>query len=158
MSRTFDELVAIMDRLREPGGCPWDREQDLDSMAPHLQEELDEVTDAIRNRDPENLCEEIGDLLFNLVFVARLAREKGWFTIEDCLSRIRDKIVRRHPHVFGDARCDTAGEVLDQWNRIKEGEKEGRRAADRPEGSRPAVSPGAGTEPIRREKEGRQDP
>jgi MazG family protein len=123
MSETFDELVSIMDRLREPGGCPWDREQDLDSFLPNLREELEEVEEAIRKKDPENLCEEIGDLLFNLVFVARLAKEEGWFTIEDSLAGIRDKIVRRHPHVFGDANCETPEEVLDQWNRIKETEK-----------------------------------
>ena len=123
MSETFDELVSIMDRLREPGGCPWDREQDLDSFLPNLREELEEVEEAIRKKDPKNLCEEIGDLLFNLVFVARLAKEEGWFTIEDSLASIRDKIVRRHPHVFGDASCETPEEVLDQWNRIKQTEK-----------------------------------
>jgi len=123
MSKTFDELVAIMDRLREPGGCPWDREQSLETMAPHLQEELDEVVEALRNRDPENLSEEIGDLIFNLVFVARLAKEEGWFTMEDSLVGIRDKIIRRHPHVFGEGNCETSEEVLEQWDRIKAEEK-----------------------------------
>ena len=119
MSETFTELVGIMDRLREPGGCPWDREQDFDTFLPNLREELEEVEAAIRARDPANLCEEIGDLLFNLLFVARLGKEEGWFTIEDCLKGIRDKIVRRHPHVFGNASCETSEEVLDQWHRIK---------------------------------------
>jgi MazG family protein len=125
MSETFDELVGIMDRLREPGGCPWDREQDLDSMVKCLREELDEVVAAIAARDGENLKEEIGDLLFNLIFVARLGREEGWFTMEDCLAGIRDKIVRRHPHVFGEGTLETAEEVLAQWKRIKEEEKAG---------------------------------
>lgn len=120
MSKTFTELVEIMDRLREPGGCPWDRAQDLDSFLPNLREELVEVEEAARRKDPENLCEELGDLLFNVIFVARLAKEEGWFTIEDSLVSIRDKIVRRHPHVFGDAECETPQDVLDQWNRIKE--------------------------------------
>jgi tetrapyrrole methylase family protein/MazG family protein len=123
MSRTFDELVEIMDRLREPGGCPWDREQDLDTMVKCLREELDEVEAAMKARDGENLKEEIGDLLFNLIFVARLGKEEGWFTMEDALVGIRDKIVRRHPHVFGDGKLDTADEVLEQWNRIKEEER-----------------------------------
>ena len=120
MSETFDELLEIMDRLREPGGCPWDRDQDLDSFLPNLQEELDELVEAAREKDPAHLCEELGDLLFNLVFVSRLAKEEGWFTMEGALRGIRDKIVRRHPHVFGDASCDTPDEVLDQWSRIKE--------------------------------------
>ncbi len=125
MSDTFDELLRIMDRLREPGGCPWDRAQDLETFAPNLREELEEVEAAIEKGDARNLCEELGDLMFNLVFVARLAKERGWFTMEDSLRGIRDKIVRRHPHVFGDASCETPEEVLDQWNRIKEDEKNG---------------------------------
>jgi uncharacterized protein YabN with tetrapyrrole methylase and pyrophosphatase domain len=123
VSDTFDELVAIMDRLREPGGCPWDQSQDLETFAPNLREELTELEAAIENGDRQNLCEEVGDLLFNLLFVARLAKEKGWFTIEDSLTSIRDKIVRRHPHVFGQASCETPEEVLEQWDRIKEDEK-----------------------------------
>ena len=123
MSETFRELVLIMDRLREPGGCPWDRKQDFESFLPNLREELEEVEAAMRARDPENLCEEIGDLIFNLIFVARLAKEEGWFTVEDSLTSIRDKIVRRHPHVFGDAKCETSGEVLAQWDRIKREER-----------------------------------
>ena len=119
MSETFSELVRIMDRLREPGGCPWDRAQNLDTFLPNLREELEEVEQALRNRDTANLCEEIGDLIFNLIFLARLAKEEGWFTIEDSLTSIRDKIVRRHPHVFGDASCETPEEVLEQWDRIK---------------------------------------
>ena len=123
MSRTFDELVAIMDRLREPDGCPWDREQDLDTMVKCLREELEEVEAAMRARDYPNLMEEIGDLLFNLIFVARLAKEEGAFTMEDALVGSRDKLIRRHPHVFGDAKLDTSEEVLEQWNRIKQDEK-----------------------------------
>ena len=125
MSDTFDELVRIMDRLREPGGCPWDRKQTLSTFAPNLREELAEVEEAMAKRDPANLCEEIGDLMFNIVFVARLAKEEGWFTMEDALKGIRDKIIRRHPHVFGDAHCEDADEVLAQWNKIKEAEKKG---------------------------------
>ncbi len=123
MSQTFDELVAIMDRLREPGGCPWDRKQDFDSFVPCLREELAELEAAIAKRDAANICEELGDLFFNLVFVARLGKEQGWFTAEDALKGIRDKIVRRHPHVFGDASCETPEQVLEQWAKIKRQEK-----------------------------------
>jgi nucleoside triphosphate diphosphatase len=123
MSKTFDELVAIMDRLREPGGCPWDRAQDLESFTPNIREELDELEEAIGEGDAKHICEELGDVIFNLVFVARLAKERGWFTMDDALAGIRDKIVRRHPHVFGDSTCSTPEEVLQQWARIKEEEK-----------------------------------
>jgi len=125
MSADFDALVAIMDRLREPGGCPWDIEQDWDSYEACLTEELDEVIAAMRKRDAANLMEEVGDMLFNLLFVARLAKEEGWFTIEDSIRHVKEKIVRRHPHVFGDAKADTPAEVLEQWARIKEEEKNG---------------------------------
>ena len=126
MSKAFDELVAIMDRLREPGGCPWDQKQDLESFTPNIQEELDELVEAIHEGDPAHICEELGDVIFNLVFVSRLAKEKGWFTMDDALAGIRDKIIRRHPHVFGDANCDTPEEVLAQWAKIKEDERNGK--------------------------------
>jgi MazG family protein len=123
MSANFDELVAILDRLREPGGCPWDIDQTWESYESCLNEELEEVIAAMRNRDAENLKEEIGDMLFNLLFVARMAKEEGWFTIEDSIRDVKEKIIRRHPHVFGDAKADTPEEVLEQWAKIKEQEK-----------------------------------
>jgi MazG family protein len=125
MSEVFDELVSIMDRLRSPGGCPWDLKQDFDSFLPCLREELAELEEAIGERDPAHIREELGDLFFNLVFVARLAKEQGWFTADDALAGIRDKIVRRHPHVFGDAHCETPEQVLEQWARIKKKERGG---------------------------------
>ena len=125
MSANFDELVAILDLLREPGGCPWDIAQTWESYEECLTEELEEVIAAMRNRDPENLKEEVGDMLFNLLFVARMAKEKGWFTIEDSITNIKEKIIRRHPHVFGSAKADTPEEVLEQWAKIKEEEKRG---------------------------------
>jgi MazG family protein len=123
LSDTFEELVRIMERLRAEDGCPWDREQTLDDLADHLQGELDEVKQAIAARDPENLAEELGDLMFNVVFTAEIARGEGWFTMKDVLLGIRDKIVRRHPHVFGDAEASTPEEVLVHWNRVKRQEK-----------------------------------
>jgi len=125
MKDTFEELVQIMERLRSEDGCPWDREQTLADMPGHLQDELDEVKQAIANGDRANLAEELGDLMFNLVFVTEIARGEGWFTMKDVLTGIRDKIVRRHPHVFGDAEASTPEEVLVHWNRIKREEKGG---------------------------------
>jgi len=126
MKNTFEELVRIMERLRGEDGCPWDRAQTLNDLPDHLQSELDEVNEAIRNGDMANLAEELGDLLFNIVFVTEIARVEGWFTMKDVLEGIRDKIVRRHPHVFGDAEASTPEEVLVHWNRIKREEKRGR--------------------------------
>jgi MazG family protein len=125
MKDTFEELVRIMERLRSPGGCPWDQAQSLEDLPAHLQSELDEVKAAIASGDVENLAEELGDLLFNVVFTVEIARGEGWFTMKDVLVGIRDKIVRRHPHVFGDAEASTPEEVLVHWNRIKREEKGG---------------------------------
>jgi MazG family protein len=126
----MDRLRAIMDRLRSPDGCPWDREQTLETLATFLLEETYEVLEAIASGDPEALREELGDLLFQIVFQARLAQERGQFDIETVMRGIGDKIVRRHPHVFGDGRLQTADQVLAQWEQIKMRE---RRA--RPDGS-----------------------
>jgi len=119
-----------MDRLREPGGCPWDREQTLDSLTGYLLEEAYEVVDAVAGPDPDKLREELGDLLLQIVFMARIARENGWFSIDDVCDGIAEKMVRRHPHVFGDARAETAGEVVRNWEDIKHAER-----GDRPGGS-----------------------
>jgi len=124
---SFRDLVGIMDRLRGENGCPWDREQTLETLLPCMEGELEEIADAVRTGDAENLCEELGDLLFVLVFAARIAKERGWFTMEDVVAGIRDKIVRRHPHVFGEVTELTTEEALDQWDRIKEREKRERR-------------------------------
>jgi MazG family protein len=117
MSDSFDRLVGIMDRLRDPGGCPWDREQTLDTLAPYFLEEAYEVVDAISSGNSDKLCEELGDLLLQIVFVARIAREEGWFDVDRVCETISDKMVRRHPHVFG------ATEVLQNWEDIKRDER-----------------------------------
>lgn len=116
-------LVAIFERLRGPDGCAWDRSKSLEDLAPHLREECDEVVAAIASGDRENLREELGDLLANLVFTVQVAREEGAFTMADVVEAARDKLVRRHPHVFGDAKADTPEEVEAQWQRIKAEEK-----------------------------------
>jgi MazG family protein len=122
-ARTFEDLVAIMNRLREPDGCPWDREQTYATLRGYLIEECYEVVDALDRADLPALCEELGDLLFQIVFLARLAREDGAFAAADVVEGIAEKMVRRHPHVFGgDTVADTA-EVLVRWEEIKKVEK-----------------------------------
>jgi tetrapyrrole methylase family protein/MazG family protein len=119
----FERLVEIMARLRAPGGCPWDREQDFDSIKRYLLEETYEVMDAIDARDFEGLAEELGDLLLQPVFFAQMASEEGRFDIADSLTAINEKLVRRHPHVFGDGDAKTSDEVLQRWDEIKAEEK-----------------------------------
>ncbi len=122
----FTRLVEIMARLREPGGCPWDREQTFDTIKPYTLEETYEVLDAIERRDWRGLCEELGDLMLQAVFYAQMAEEEGRFTINDSLDAINEKLVRRHPHVFGDGDAKTAQQVLKRWDEIKAEEKAGR--------------------------------
>jgi MazG family protein len=119
MSTAFDRLVGIMERLREPGGCPWDREQTLETLSAYVLEETYEVLDAIRGGDPGELCSELGDLLLQIVFMARIASEEGRFTIDDVCDSISEKMIRRHPHVFGETEVDDAAEVLRNWEDIK---------------------------------------
>jgi tetrapyrrole methylase family protein / MazG family protein len=120
-------LVEVMARLREPGGCPWDREQTRVSLKPYLVEETYEVLEAIESGDPRALREELGDLLFQVVFHARLADELGEFSIADVLRALHDKMIHRHPHVFGDTSVANAADALAQWEAIKrrESEREG---------------------------------
>lgn len=120
---SFAELVRIMERLRAPGGCPWDREQTHASIKPYLIEEAYEVAEAIDAADPGELCKELGDLLLQIVFHAEMAREAGTFTVEDVVRGINEKMVRRHPHVFGDATVEDSQEVLRNWARIKSEER-----------------------------------
>jgi MazG family protein len=123
----FASLVELMRLLRGPGGCPWDREQSLDSLLPFVLEEAHEVVDAVERRDMSDLEGEIGDLVFEGVFLAQLCTEAGDFTITDALNHARAKLVRRHPHVFapdeGTAAVTTAGAVKDQWDVIKARER-----------------------------------
>ena len=115
----IEALEAIMRRLREPGGCPWDRKQTHESLRPYLLEETYEVIERIDSGDFDGLREELGDLLLQIVFHARLAGEKGRFQLVDSVRAIREKLIERHPHVFGGPKLDTADEVRDQWEKIK---------------------------------------
>jgi tetrapyrrole methylase family protein/MazG family protein/ATP diphosphatase len=123
---TLARLVAVMQRLLAPDGCPWDREQSYASMSRYVLEEACEVIDAIERDDRALLREELGDLLLQIVFLAELARRDGAFAIDDVVAGIVDKLVTRHPHVFGHLDAKTADEVLANWEKIKAKEKKGR--------------------------------
>ncbi len=112
-----------MDRLRDPGGCPWDREQTLESLQGFLLEEAYEVVEAAQAGDGDDLCEELGDLLLQIVFMARIGRERSWFDVDEVCTRISDKLVRRHPHVFAEREVNGSGEVKRNWEEIKREEK-----------------------------------
>jgi MazG family protein len=122
----FEHLVGIMARLRAPGGCPWDREQNFDTIKPYLLEEAYEVFDAIDQRDWPGLAEELGDLMLQAVFFAQMASEEGKFRIDDSLDAISEKLIRRHPHVFSEGTANTSEEVLRRWDEIKADEKKAR--------------------------------
>ena len=141
----FERLVALMARLRAPGGCPWDREQTFDSIKPYTLEETYEVLDAIDRRDWPGLAEELGDYMLQAVFYAQMAAEQDLFTIEDALDAINRKLIRRHPHIFGDESASTAGDVKRIWGEVKAAEKSrARQREGRPAGRRAAHSAGAG--------------
>jgi len=122
-AESFTRLVDIMTRLRAPGGCPWDREQTPESLRPYLVEEVYEVLEAIDGGDADAVRDELGDLLLQVVFQSQLAAEAGRFTIADVARAIADKLVRRHPHVFGDVQVRDADEVVRNWRRIKAEER-----------------------------------
>ena len=122
----FERAVAIMERLRAPGGCPWDREQTFDSIKPYTLEEAYEVLEAIDNRDWDELTGELGDLLLQVLFYAEMAKEQGTFSIDEVLERLSKKLVDRHPHVFGNVKAETSSEVLRNWEALKAEEKKKR--------------------------------
>ena len=122
----FERVVAIMERLRAPGGCPWDREQTFDSIKPYTLEETYEVLEAIDNRDWDELTGELGDLLLQVLFYSEMAKEQGTFSIDDVLDRLSGKLVDRHPHVFGNVKADTSAEVKRNWEALKVEERKKR--------------------------------
>jgi len=126
----FEGLLELMARLRAPGGCPWDREQTLQTLRPYLIEEAYEALDAIEREDWAHLPEELGDVLLQVVFQSQIACEAGLFTIDDVVDAISQKLVRRHPHVFGEESIDTAGRVIQRWEEIKAEEKADTKAED----------------------------
>jgi MazG family protein len=125
----FEHVVAIMERLRAPGGCPWDREQTFDSIKPYTLEETYEVLEAIDNRDWDELPGELGDLLLQVLFYSEIAKEQRTFSIDDVLDRLARKLVDRHPHVFADTKADTSAEVKRNWEALKVEERKKRMGA-----------------------------
>src|ERR1700678_790425 len=126
----FERAVAIMERLRAPGGCPWDREQTFDSIKPYTLEETYEVLEAIDNRDWDELTGELGDLLLQVLFYSEMAKEQGTFSIDDVLDRLSGKLVDRHPHVFGDVKADTSDDVKRNWEALKVEERKKRQSRE----------------------------
>ncbi len=123
---SFERLVGIVTRLRAPGGCPWDREQTSESLKPFFIEETYEALDAIDSGNPRELCEELGDVLLQVALHAQIASEQGHFDAADVADAISDKLITRHPHVFGEIEAPTSGQVLQNWESIKKKEKRGR--------------------------------
>ena len=123
---TLEDFVDIVSTLRSENGCPWDREQTHESLEKCLRDECEEVIEAIEKKDDDNLCEELGDVLLQVVMHSQIAREQGKFTLEDVIDGVAKKMVRRHPHVFGDVKLETEEERLAMWNAIKKQEKEGK--------------------------------
>jgi MazG family protein len=130
----FERAVAIMERLRAPGGCPWDREQTFDSIKPYTLEETYEVLEAIDNRDWPELAGELGDLLLQVLFYAEMAKEQSSFSIDDVLDRLSGKLINRHPHVFGDVKADTSDEVKRNWEALKVEERKKKNVTESNEG------------------------
>src|SRR5438105_13341906 len=120
----FERAVSIMAKLRAPGGCPWDREQTFDSIKPYTIEETYEVLEAIDNRDFRELSGELGDLLLQVLFYSQMAGEENHFSIDDVLDGLAEKLVRRHPHVFGEVKAESSGEVVRNWEAIKAAERD----------------------------------
>lgn len=124
--KAFDRLLDVMDELREK--CPWDRKQTNESLRPNTIEETFELCDALLKEDNKNICKELGDVLLHVVFYAKIGSEKGEFDIADVCNKLCDKLIYRHPHVYGDAVATTAGDVLKSWEQIKQTEKDGNKA------------------------------
>lgn len=126
MKNTFADLVETFAILRGPNGCPWDRKQTHESLIKNLREESEELIEAIENKDAENMKEELGDVLLQVLFHAQLAKEEGLFTIEDVIQGLYDKLHYRHPHVFGKVKAATAEEALAVWKEMKRKSREGK--------------------------------
>jgi len=123
----FEKFCGIIEKLRAPDGCPWDRKQTAETMRKSLLEEAQEAVDAIDNKDDANLAEELGDVLLVAAMIAQIKAEEGKFTMADVLSGVNEKLIRRHPHIFGNAKASTPEEVLKLWNQVKAEEKKAKK-------------------------------
>jgi len=121
--RAFDELMHVAEKLNSPEGCPWDQKQTFKSLQPYVIEEAHEVVDAVDKEDDQKIIEELGDLLYTIIFYAKIAEKEKRFKIEDILNTVREKLIRRHPHVFGEQKVHTAEEVIHRWEAIKKSEE-----------------------------------
>jgi MazG family protein len=118
----FDKLLEVADRLLGPGGCPWDREQTFFTLQPYLLEETHELMEAIDLNEPKKVVEELGDVLYALIFIAKLGERDGLFTLEEAVRIVTEKLIRRHPHVFGDQKISSTQDVVDNWEKVKKSE------------------------------------
>lgn len=132
----FDDLMKIMAKLRSDDGCPWDRKQTFESLKTCLKDETEEVFQAVDSQDMENLCEELGDVLMLIAMYGQIASEDHLFTIQDVIQGVCEKMIRRHPHVFGNIRAKSPEESLNLWNEIKRQEKEEKAAQKSKENSK----------------------
>jgi MazG family protein len=130
MQQKFEEFIGIIQRLRSKDGCPWDREQTFITMKEFLIEEAQEIAEAIDKNNVEEIKEELGDLLLNILLIVQIAKEQNMFDIDDVLSAIKEKIIRRHPHVFGDTKVNSIEEVRENWKKIKELENQEKKNKD----------------------------
>jgi len=144
----FRELVALVDRLCGPGGCPWDREQTFDTLKPMMLEETYEVLEAMDSGDRQEFCSELGDLLFQVVFLSRLAEDEGSFQIDNVTQKIITKMIRRHPHVFGAVNASTAEEVVENWESIKRSERAEKQGGNGISSSPPSILEGIAPMPA----------
>jgi len=126
MTDSINELVLLLKHMRGPDGCAWDKKQTLSDFTKHLPEEAMEVVSAIKSENVENLREELGDLLYNILFICEIAEGKNYFTLDDVAVEIKEKIIRRHPHVFGGEKTTDVDEIIRRWHEIKKEEKNGR--------------------------------
>ena len=127
-TKEFQELVDVIAKLRAPDGCPWDREQTHKTLKPNMLEEAYEAVDAMESGDMKHLKEELGDVLLQVVLHAQIAKEEGQFNIEDVAKGIKEKIIHRHPHVFGDVKVNSSADVMDNWDKLKQEEKKHRKS------------------------------
>lgn len=120
--KEFDALIAVAERLLGPKGCPWDLEQNFYTLQPYILEEAHEVVEAVDSGENQKICEELGDLLYTIIFYSRLAEKEGLFKMEDLLNGVKEKLIRRHPHIFGEEEINEASEVIERWDAIKKEE------------------------------------
>ena len=125
--KAFDDLLEIAEALHGPNGCPWDKKQTFQSLRPHVLEEAHELLEAIDADDTEMMVEELGDVLFQIVFLGKLGQKTGRFTLEEIVRSVSEKLVRRHPHVFGEEKAHSTEDVIKHWERVKSEEKKKRK-------------------------------